>query len=228
MSLIRWQPLRELDTIRQQMNRLFDELTHGEVSANLLPKMGVVWEPAIEIQETDTDIILKAEIPGVEAKDVEIEVSVDAVSISGEHREEKRTEEKGWYRSEFHYGKFHRIVPLPTQVKNESVKAECVGGVITLTMPKIEKARRNVVKVDLSVEKQAREEMVKERHHEEHIQQTMRDRTLQELENPQTAEVKEEAREAVTKQRHQEEHIEETMHTRAAAEVGIPTANNNK
>lgn len=227
MSLIRWQPLRELDALRQQMNRLLDEWNHGEPGANLLPKIGIAWEPAIEIQETDTDIILRTEIPGVEAKDIDIEVSADAVSIAGEHKEEKSTEEKGWYRSEFHYGHFQRVIPLPTQVKNEEAKAEYTDGILTLSLPKVEKAPRNVVKVNLEVEQQARQEMVKERHHEEHLQQTMRDRTLQELENPQTTEIIEEAREAVTKQRQHEEHIEETMHTRTAAQVGIPVATDN-
>ncbi|MDJ0615707.1 MAG: Hsp20/alpha crystallin family protein [Calothrix sp. MO_192.B10] len=227
MSLIRWQPLRELDTLRQQMNRLFDDWMHGESSENLFPKMSIAWEPAIELQETDTDIILKAEIPGVEVKDINVEVSADAVSIAGEHKQEKRTDEKGWYRSEFHYGKFQRIVHLPTSIKNEEVKSEFVAGVLTLTLPKIEKARRNIVKVNLSVENQARQEMAKERQHEEHLQQTMQSRALQELGHPQTTNLKDEAREAATKQRQHEEHIEETMHTRAAAEVGMPVANNN-
>ncbi len=223
MSLIRWQPL---DILRQQMNHLFDEWIHGEPSENLFPKMSLAWEPAIELQETDTGIILKAEIPGVEVKDIDVEVSADAVSISGEHKQEKRTEEKGWYRSEFHYGKFHRIVPLPTQVKKEEVKAEWENGVLTLTLPKMETAHRHVVKVDVSVQKQAREEMAKERQHEEHIEATMHARTLQELKHPQTDHIAEESREATTKQRHHEKHVEETMHTRAATEVGIHAANN--
>ncbi|WP_088243925.1 Hsp20/alpha crystallin family protein, partial [Calothrix rhizosoleniae] len=141
MSLISWQPL---DILRQQMNHLFDEWIHGEPGENLFPKMSLAWEPAIELQETDTGIILKAEIPGVEVKDIDVEVSAYAVSISGEHKQEKRAGEKGWYRSEFHYGKFQRIVPLPTQVKKEEVKAEWENGVLTLTLPKMETAHLHV------------------------------------------------------------------------------------
>jgi HSP20 family protein len=217
MSLIRWQPLRELDTMRQQMNRLFDDLMHGDRIESLLPKIGTMgWAPAIELQETDTDIILKAQLPGIDAKDLDIQVSQDAVLIAGEHKEEKTTEEKGIYRTEFHYGQFQRVIPLPVAIRNDRVAAEFKDGILTLTIPKVEGMARNVVKINL--QEKAREGMTKQRMHDEHLQETMHARASAELEKPKDG-IQEQAREAMTEQRMQDEHLQETMHTRAESEV---------
>ena len=149
MALVRWQPFRELNTIRQQMDRLFEDLMPTEPDF-LLPGNGSIWKPAIEIQETEKDSILKAAIPGIKAKDLDIEVTQEEVAISGEYREEKQTEEKAFFRSEFHYGNFQRIVPLPVPIQNDRVKSEFKDGILTLTMPKLEDAPRKVVKVNIT------------------------------------------------------------------------------
>ncbi|MFH7026641.1 MAG: Hsp20/alpha crystallin family protein [Heteroscytonema crispum UTEX LB 1556] len=223
MSLIHWQPLRELDTLRQQMNRLFDELIHSTSTSNLLPKNINTWAPAIELKETDTDIIVKAQVPGMDAKDLDVQVSQDAVSIAGEHQEEKRSEAQGFFRSEFRYGQFQRIVPLPVNVKHQQVKAEFKDGILTLILPKAEVSDRNAVKVDLTMAEKARGAMAQQRQQEEHLQQTMHTRAAEELETPTHTDVPEEARVAMTSQRMHDEHLEETMHTRAATEVGAST-----
>lgn len=185
MSLVHWQPLRELDTLRQQMNRLFDEWMHGDRDFPLFPKeLKGNWEPAVELKETDTDIILKAAIPGVEAKDLDIQVSQDVVSLAGEHKEEKSSEEGGYLRSELSYGRFQRIVPLPVSVKNDRVQSEFKNGVLTLTLPKVDSASRHVVKVDLTTQEKAREVMAEERQHAEHLKETMRTRATAELQTP--------------------------------------------
>ncbi|MFQ4141595.1 Hsp20/alpha crystallin family protein [Chlorogloeopsis sp. ULAP02] len=222
MSLIHWQPLREINALRQQMNSLFDEWMHGERTTSLLPTSNLAWVPAIELKETDTDIILKAEIPGIEAKDLNVEVSTDAVLITGEYQRERREPDKGFIRSEFRYGQFQRVVPLPIPIQNDQIKAEFKNGVLTLTLPKVEAAKRNVVKLDLSTEQAARQAMTKERQHQEHLQQTMHARTLKELENQTSNVVKEEARESLVEQRQYKQHLQGTMHTRAAAEVSTP------
>jgi HSP20 family protein len=183
MSIIRWQPFREIDTIRQQINHLLDEWMHGQGHESLFPKLNATWTPAVELTETDTDIILKAEVPGIEAKDLDVEVSTDVVAIAGEYQQEKQEQDKSFIRSEFRYGQFQRIVPLPVPVKNEQVKADFKNGVLTLTLPKVEAAKRNVVKVDLSVQEAAREAMTKERQHQEHLQDTMHTRAAAEVGN---------------------------------------------
>ncbi|MDM9383817.1 Hsp20/alpha crystallin family protein [Chlorogloeopsis sp. ULAP01] len=222
MSLIHWQPLREINALRQQMNSLFDEWIHGERTTSLLPTSNLAWVPAIELKQTDTDIILKAEIPGIEAKDLDVEVSTDAVLIAGEYQREKREPDKGFIRSEFRYGQFQRVVPLPVAIQSDRVKAEFKNGVLTLTLPKVEAAKRNVVKLDLTTQQAARQAMTKERQHQEHLQDTMHARTLEELAKQTSNSIKEEARESLAEERHYKQHLQDTMHTRAATEVSTP------
>jgi HSP20 family protein len=228
MSLIRWQPMKELDHLRQQMNHLFDELTHSDRHHGLFSTMtDVDWMPTIELQKTDTDIILKAQVPGMDTKDIDIQVTSNAVLIAGEHKEEKQTEDKGIFRSEFQYGQFSRVVPLPVDVKYEQVKSEFKDGVVTLTLPIAEVNHRNVVKVDLTQAK-AREAMTEERQHNEHLQQTMQARTTAELETPTSNNIQQEVRATMTEQRMHNEHLDETMHNRAVTEVGATEASNIK
>lgn len=150
MRLVRWQPLPEMETLRRQMDHIFDEL----LEINREPK-NANWAPAIELHDHENYLTLRAEIPGVEAKDLDVEVTREAVSISGEHRLEKRTLEKGFYHSEFRYGKFQRTVQLPVPVENDQVKAEFKNGILTLTLPKAEELRRKVFKVNLTQDQAA-------------------------------------------------------------------------
>jgi HSP20 family protein len=202
MSLMRWQPLKELDTLRQQMNHLFDEWMHLPSTPRLFRNLGSVNNlPAIELKETDADLILMFAVPGMDAKDLDIQVSENAVSIVGEYKEEKLGESKGIFHSEFSYGEFQRIVPLPVNVKHEQVKAEFKDGVVTLTLPKADAAKRNVVKVDLTVQEKAREAIAKERLHTDHIKQTMHERSMEELDTRAYTDIPEEARGAMTEER---------------------------
>lgn len=185
MSLIRWQPLKELDTLRHQMNHLFDELTHSDDLRSVgdhrefgqFPKLeNAMWAPAIELKETDTELVVKAVIPGIEAKELDVQVSENAVSITGEHREEKRTEEKGYFRSELQYGQFQRVVPLPVSVKHDQVQSEFKDGVLTLTLPKAESSPSKVTKVDLTMQEKMREAVIEQRLHDEQLEQKVHNR----------------------------------------------------
>ena len=152
MTLSKWQPFQEISTIRKQMDRLFEDMLSGGDQDWLgLHNMGGMWTPAVEIEETDKELVLKAEIPGIDAKDLEVEVGEDRVTISGEHKEEKRTEEKdkSYYRSEFHYGQFQRVIPLPMPIQTDEIKSEFKHGILILTMTKVENAPKKVVKVKL-------------------------------------------------------------------------------
>ncbi len=152
MTLSKWQPFQELSTIRKQMDRLFEDMLSGDRHDWMgLHSMGGMWTPAVEIEETEKELILKAEIPGIDAKDLDVEVGEDRVTISGEHKEEKRSEDKdrNYFRSEFHYGQFQRVVPLPMLIKTEEIKSEFKHGILTLTMPKVEDAPKKAVKVNL-------------------------------------------------------------------------------
>jgi HSP20 family protein len=144
MALIRWQPFQEMETLRRQMDQMFDEKT------GLNRAQQMTWQPAIELQDTDNNIILRAEIPGIEGKDLDVRVTREAVAITGEHRYEKKAEEKGLFRSEFRYGKFGRVIPLPVAVQNDQVQADFTNGILTLTLPKVEAAKNRVVKLNLA------------------------------------------------------------------------------
>jgi HSP20 family protein len=180
MSLLRWQPWREVDTLRQQMDRLFEDLIHDTHEVSLLPKLeDATWAPAVELKETDTSVILQAQIPGVDAKDLDIQVSQDAVSISGEYRKEQKTEEKGFYRSEFSYGQFQRIVPLPVRIDNAAISSEFKNGILTLTLAKMAGTTPKIVKVNLGMTEQLREAVTQQRKQEEHLQDIVQSRATE-------------------------------------------------
>ncbi|MBW4448037.1 MAG: Hsp20/alpha crystallin family protein [Spirirestis rafaelensis WJT71-NPBG6] len=145
MALIRWQPFQEMETLRHQMDKMFDEM------AGLNREMATkTWSPAVELEDTNDHIILRAEVPGLEGKDLDIQVAREAVSIAGETRYENKAEERGYLRSEFRYGKFQRTIPLPAAIKNDQVQAEFKNGILILTMPKAEEAKNKVVKINLA------------------------------------------------------------------------------
>jgi HSP20 family protein len=146
MSLI-----KEFNNLRQQMDKLFDDITHEQPHLGGFAKTGETpWTPAIELQETETELLLKAQLPGIKPEELDIQVSENAVFLSGEHQEETKTNEKGVFRSEFHYGQFKRVIPLPTTIKREQVKADMISGLLTLTMLKATPALPHLVKVPLA------------------------------------------------------------------------------
>ena len=147
MALIRWEPFREIDSLQREMNRLFESLAPSPSENGDFERVAFI--PAAEMHETPNTIELKLEVPGMEAKDLEVQVTEDAVAISGERRSETKTEERGMTRSEFRYGKFQRVIPLPARVENNQVKADYTNGVLSLSIPKAEEEKRKVVKVNL-------------------------------------------------------------------------------
>ena len=122
MALVRWNSWREIDTLQHQMNRLFGEALVPTTAEQ--ENKGFLKVPAAEMNETADAIHLKLEIPGMETKDLDVQVTENAVSISGERKSETKTEERGITRTEFHYGKFQRVVPLPSKIQNDKVQAE--------------------------------------------------------------------------------------------------------
>lgn len=145
MALVRLNPWQEFNAIQRQINRLLDE---SFVPAKELDR-NFIRVPAAELQETSDAIHLKLEIPGIEAKDLDVKVTENAVSVSGERKSETKTEDKGVTKSEFHYGKFQRVIPLPARIQNTNVTAEYKDGILNLTLPKTEAEKNKVVKVNL-------------------------------------------------------------------------------
>ncbi|MBC1219528.1 Hsp20/alpha crystallin family protein [Nostoc sp. UCD121] len=141
-----WEPFREIDTLQRQMNRLFDRLMP---TTNGGERSGFIFSPAAELEETDDAIRLKLEVPGLEAKDINVEATPESISITGERKTETKSEENGITRSEFRYGKFQRVIPLPSQIQNDKVQAEYKNGILHLTLPKAESEKHKAVKVNL-------------------------------------------------------------------------------
>lgn len=148
MALIRWEPFREVESLQKEMNRLLDRIVPTDVGNG--EKVGLSFIPAAEVTETPEAVQLKLEIPGMEAKDLNVEVTADSLTINGERKSEIKTEEEGFTRTEFRYGKFHRVIPLPARVDNNNVNAEYKDGILNLTLPKAEEEKNKVVKVSIS------------------------------------------------------------------------------
>lgn len=138
-----WQPWREIETLRRQMDHVFDELTQTTNDESS-------WTPAVELKDNGEALLLRAQLPGIDAKDLDIQVTKEAVSLSGEHRHSHKTQEDGFFRSEFRYGKFQRVIPLPVAVQNDRVAADYKDGVLSLTLPKVEEVRNKAVKINLA------------------------------------------------------------------------------
>lgn len=145
MTLIRWQPSQEMETIRRQMDQLFDGLANANRDER---KIG--WKPAVELEDTENSLLLRVELPGVEGKDLDVRVSRQAVAIKGEHLDNNQGEQKGSRRTEFRYGRFERVLNLPVAIHNDQLQAEFQNGILTLTMPKVKTAQNRVVKVNVA------------------------------------------------------------------------------
>jgi HSP20 family protein len=139
-----WQPFTEIETIREQLDKVFDQL------ATTRDNSEVAWMPALELADAGDNFVLKAQLPGIDPKDIDVQVTPEAISISGERRYENKDEKSGYVRSEFRYGKFHRVLPLPAPIQNDSVQAEYKDGILMLTLPKVTEARNKVVKINLA------------------------------------------------------------------------------
>jgi HSP20 family protein len=145
MAIVHWAPFREVENLQREMNQLFDTLAPSSTnrSGNLR------FAPPAELHETPEAIHLKVELPGMEAQDLDVQVTAEAVSISGERKSETRTEENGVVRSEFRYGKFERVIPLSARVQNDQVEAQFKDGILSLKLPKVEAEKNKVVKVNI-------------------------------------------------------------------------------
>ncbi len=145
MTLVRWNPWREINSLQRQIDSLFADIR----VPNTLFERGIIKVPAEELHETEDALHLKLELPGIEAKDLDVQVTEKAVYISGERKSETKTEENGTTKSEFYYGKFQRVIPLPARVQNTNVTAEYKDGILNLRLPKATEEKNKVVKVNI-------------------------------------------------------------------------------
>jgi len=141
-NLIRWEPAREMMTLRDAMDRLFDDA----FTRPLTLRDG--WSaPAIDMYQTDDEIVLKASLPGVKADEVQINITGEVLTLKGETKHEEEHKDRAWHIREQRWGAFERAVVLPTEVVADKAKAEFENGILTVTLPKAEEVKPKIINI---------------------------------------------------------------------------------
>ena len=146
MAIIRWDPFRDLVTLRDRMNRLFEDAVSTARSEEK-DMISSAWAPAVDIYEDDNQLVLTVEVPGIEEKAIEIRVEDNTLSIRGERKMEKETKEENYHRIERAYGSFYRSFSLPNYIDQESIRAEHENGVLKITLPKRSELKPRQVRI---------------------------------------------------------------------------------
>jgi HSP20 family protein len=153
MAIVRWEPFRDLLSLQDRMNRLFDESYRGtNRGANDADEwaLGGSWAPAVDIYEQDGNLVMKAELPGVDPKSVDIRLENNTLTLQGERKLDKEVKQDSYHRVERSYGAFSRSFTLPSVVDQGSIKAEYKDGVLKLTLPKREEAKPRQIQINVS------------------------------------------------------------------------------
>ncbi len=140
MSIMRWDPFEDVGTLRRSMDLLFDDVfTRDPANA--------AWKPAVEMFETDHEVVVRAELPNIDPKQVDVTVTNDTMTLKGESKHEQEEQGRNYYRRELRYGTFTRTLPLGTEVKSGDAKAVYKDGVLEIKIPKSERVKPTSVKV---------------------------------------------------------------------------------
>ena len=142
-NLTRWEPVREMMTLREAMDRLFDDAFTRPVNL----RDGGWSAPAIDMYQTDDEIVVKAALPGFQSDDVQINITGEVLTIKGEIRHEDEKKEKAWHIREQRWGSFERSVALPTDVVANQANADFANGILTITLPKAEEVKPRTITV---------------------------------------------------------------------------------
>ena len=147
MNMTRWEPFRNLSTLQEQVNRLFDDsFTRSRAGQAELAS----WAPAVDIYETENEVVVKADLPDVQEKDIDVRVENNTLTVRGERKFSNEVHEDNYLRVERAYGTFTRSFSLPNTVNTESIKAEYKNGVLTVHMPKREETKPKQIKISVS------------------------------------------------------------------------------
>jgi HSP20 family protein len=145
MELVRWRPRTRLPIVQDDMDRAFDRLMRQWASPVSFSEAG--WNPSVDVIETDDEIVVKAEIPGVSMDDIDLTVENNRMILSGEKKQEHEEKDDNYYLMERSYGSFRRIFVLPAQADADRVVASYEDGLLTVTVPKSEAAKG--MKIDI-------------------------------------------------------------------------------
>ena len=142
-NIIRWEPAREMMTLREAMDRLFDDAFTRPLSLT-----GSNWSvPAVDMYQTDNEVVVKAALPGIKADEVQINVTGEVLTLKGETRQENETKEKAYHIREQRWGAFERAIVLPTEVVADKAKADFENGVLTITLPKADEVKPKTINI---------------------------------------------------------------------------------
>jgi HSP20 family protein len=144
-NIVRWEPFRDLISLREAMDRLFEE-SFIRPRAGWLAPLGAE-ALVVDMYETDQDVVVKSSVPGIKPEDIDITITGDTLTIKGETKTEEKVEKANYIRQERRYGAFSRSLTLPTTIVAEKAKAEFENGVLTLTLPKAEEVKPKTIKV---------------------------------------------------------------------------------
>ena len=144
MELVRWRPFGEIRPSGKEMDRIWNRFFGEEPFVRAFSEG---WLPSVDISETKDNILVKAEIPGIEAKDVNVSISGNLLTIKGEKKKEAEEKDEHHYSVERYSGSFQRVFHLPTSVQADKVKATFDKGVLKITLPKVEEAKKKEIEI---------------------------------------------------------------------------------
>ena len=143
-NLTRWEPAREMMTLREAMDRLFDDAFTRPLSVR---DGWTMASPSIDMYQTDNEVVVKASIPGLKAEDVQINVSGDVLTLKGEVKQEEERKDRAWHIREHRFGSFERSIALPTDVKSDKAEAMFENGILTITLPKADEVKPRTINI---------------------------------------------------------------------------------
>jgi HSP20 family protein len=146
MNLVRWNPYGEMTAMKNRINQMFSEPYWLTRRMDDDTDMGI-WNPAVDLYEKDDHFVIKAELPGVDKKNIAIDLKDRVLTISGERSYENEVKEESYYRRERSYGKFQRAFTLPADVDSEKINAEFKDGLLQIEVPKPEQQKPKLVTI---------------------------------------------------------------------------------
>ena len=145
MELVPWKPFGQLSTLRGEMDNLWNQFFNRPPFPEYATQE---WLPTVDVAEAKDKLVVKADLPGVDKKDVKVSVSGDLLTIKGEKKKEEEEKDEHHYCVERYYGSFQRVIPLPANVKSDKVKANFDKGVLKVTLPKVEEAKHKEIEIE--------------------------------------------------------------------------------
>jgi len=150
MAIMRWEGFRDLLSLQDRMNRLFDESARGVSRGREEDWATGTWAPAVDIYEQGGDLVLKAELPGVDPKDVDVRIENNVLTLKGERKTDTEVKRDSYHRVERSYGAFTRAFTLPTTVDTTKVKADFKDGLLRVVLPKREESKPKQVQIEVN------------------------------------------------------------------------------